>query len=104
MREPDFLELRRAPCRQSWPAPTASRSRPLAGWLRQALSRQARSAREEAEVMRPQGRGDDEAPSEPAALPPEPDTQGCGDDKAPSEPAALPPEPDARRSDDGPKS
>src|SRR5262249_10702712 len=30
-----------------------TRSRPLAGWLRQALSRQARSAREEAEVMRP---------------------------------------------------
>jgi len=41
---------RRAPRRQSWPAPTASRSRPLAGWLRPALSRQARSAREEAEV------------------------------------------------------
>jgi hypothetical protein len=36
--------------RQTWPAPTASRSRPLAGWLRQALSRQARSAREETEV------------------------------------------------------
>jgi hypothetical protein len=35
---------RRAPRRQSWPAPTASRSRLLAGWLRQALSRQARSA------------------------------------------------------------
>jgi hypothetical protein len=30
--------------------PTASRSRPLAGWLRPALSRQARSAREEAEL------------------------------------------------------
>src|SRR5262249_7422966 len=44
---------RRAPRRQSWPAPTASRNRPLAGWLRPALSRQARSAREEAEVMRP---------------------------------------------------
>src|SRR6516225_936009 len=29
---------------------TASRSRPLAGWLRQSLSRQARSAREETEV------------------------------------------------------
>src|SRR5262249_48051142 len=41
---------RRAPCRPSWPAPTASRSRPLAGWLRPALSRQARSAREGAEV------------------------------------------------------
>src|SRR5262244_804100 len=41
---------RRAPRKQSWPAPTASRSRPLAGWLRPALSRQARSAREEVEV------------------------------------------------------
>jgi hypothetical protein len=41
---------RRAPRRQSWLAPMASRSPPLAGWLRPALSRQARSAREEAEV------------------------------------------------------
>ena len=39
-----------APRRQSWRASTASRSRPLAGWLRPALSRQARSAREEAAV------------------------------------------------------
>src|SRR5262245_56869549 len=30
---------RREPRRQSWPAPMACRSRPLAGWLRPALSR-----------------------------------------------------------------
>src|SRR5262245_41514693 len=42
---------RREPRRQSWPAPTASRSQPLAGWLHPALSGQARSAREEGEVM-----------------------------------------------------
>jgi flagellar protein FliO/FliZ len=49
-----------------------------------------------------QGRGDHEAPSEPAAPPREPDTQGRGDDKAPSEPAAPPREPDTQgRGDDG---
>jgi hypothetical protein len=36
--------------RQSWPAPTASSNQPLADWLHPALSGQARSAREEAEV------------------------------------------------------
>jgi hypothetical protein len=33
------------------PLPTECRSRPLAGWLRQALSRQARSAREARQTL-----------------------------------------------------